>query len=85
MEARYPAVRVHGEMVNVLWQKGRLDAAIALEDHWNELGRSHRFSLFCVYLMDNLEKKPTKAPSKASAGRTRTSSPRVIIPDSRRP
>jgi hypothetical protein len=62
MEARYPAVRVHGEMVNVLWQKGRLDAAIALEDHWNELGRSHRFSLFCVYLMDNLEKKTYEGP-----------------------
>ena len=42
-------VRVYGEMVAVLWAQGNVAAAIALEDLWNELARSHRFSLFCAY------------------------------------
>jgi hypothetical protein len=53
--ARHPAVRVHGEMVDLLWQQGRRDAALRLEGYWNELGKLHTFSLFCAYRMDPLD------------------------------
>ena len=42
-------VRAYGEMVALLWQAGQVHAAIALEDLWNDLAQSHRFSLFCAY------------------------------------
>jgi PAS domain S-box-containing protein len=43
--------RVHafGEMVALLWSAGQRDAAIKLEELWNELGQRHRFALFCAY------------------------------------
>jgi hypothetical protein len=53
--ARHPAVRAYGEMVDLLWQKGRRDAALRLEGYWNELGKLHPFSLFCAYRMDPLD------------------------------
>ena len=52
---QFPAVRAYGEMVDILWQAGRRDAAIRLEEFWNELGRRQTFSLFCAYYMDNLD------------------------------
>jgi signal transduction histidine kinase len=42
-------VRAFGEMVALLWADGRRGAAIRLEELWNELGRSHKFSLVCAY------------------------------------
>lgn len=44
--------RVYGEMVNLLWQQGQPNAAIRLEEYWNELARLYPFSLFCSYLLD---------------------------------
>ncbi|MDP9321004.1 MAG: MEDS domain-containing protein, partial [Chloroflexota bacterium] len=44
-------VRAFGEMVALLWADGRRDAAIRLEELWNELARSHAFSLVCAYPM----------------------------------
>ncbi|HXM38379.1 MAG TPA: MEDS domain-containing protein [Gemmatimonadales bacterium] len=44
--------RAYGEMVNVLWQAGKQDAAIRLEEYWNELARLYPFSLFCSYMLD---------------------------------
>jgi excisionase family DNA binding protein len=43
--------RVHafGEMVALLWGGGKRDAAIRLEELWNELGTRHRFALCCGY------------------------------------
>ena len=52
---RYPAVRVYGEMVDVLWRRGEQDAALRLEDFWNELARLQTFSLFCAYRLDPLD------------------------------
>jgi anti-sigma regulatory factor (Ser/Thr protein kinase) len=45
-------VRVFGEMVAVLWERGLVAAAIALEDLWNELLEGLRFSLLCAYPRD---------------------------------
>lgn len=40
-----------GEMVSVLCEEGRLEAAMRLEQLWNELARRHAFSLRCAYPM----------------------------------
>ena len=44
--------RAYGEMVNLLWQDGQPEAAIRLEEYWNELARLYPFSLFCSYMLD---------------------------------
>jgi hypothetical protein len=46
---REPIVRAFGEMVDVLWRQGNRDAAIRLETLWNDLARTHAFSLMCGY------------------------------------
>lgn len=51
-------VRVYGEMVAVLWAQGNVAAAIALEDLWNDLGRSQQFSLFCAYPLTAFDGAP---------------------------
>jgi PAS domain S-box-containing protein len=42
-------VHAFGEMVALLCARGRHDAALRLEELWNELARRHVFSLFCAY------------------------------------
>jgi hypothetical protein len=42
-------------MVDVLWQRGERDAAIRLEEFWNDLAKLQTFSLLCAYYMDNLD------------------------------
>jgi MEDS: MEthanogen/methylotroph, DcmR Sensory domain len=42
-------VRAYGEMVSVLWEEGLVNAAVQLEELWNDLARRHVFSLFCGY------------------------------------
>jgi hypothetical protein len=44
--------RAHDEMVNLLWHEGKPDAAIRVEEYWNELARLYPFSLFCSYMLD---------------------------------
>jgi signal transduction histidine kinase/ActR/RegA family two-component response regulator len=46
-----PRVRAFGEMVALLWAEGNQAAAIRLEELWNDLGKTHPFSLFCAYPM----------------------------------
>jgi len=52
LRLQYPTVRAYGEMVDVLWQRGQREAAIRLEEYWNDLGGLQTFSLFCAYRMD---------------------------------
>ena len=47
-------VRAFGEMVALLWDEGNVSAAIDLEALWNDLGRDHRFSLYCAYAISSL-------------------------------
>jgi signal transduction histidine kinase len=42
-------VAIFGEMVALLWQQGNAEAAIQLEQFWNELSQVHSFSLLCAY------------------------------------
>lgn len=41
--------RLFGEMVAILWERGDVTGAIALEDLWNDLADSHPFELLCAY------------------------------------
>jgi PAS domain S-box-containing protein len=50
-------VRAYGEMVDVLWRDGNPDAAIRLEELWNDLAHSHTFSLLCAYPKGNFLKE----------------------------
>lgn len=54
--ATYPRVRAFGEMVALLWAQGKSQAALELEDLWNELLGHHPFSLMCAYSLDVLGK-----------------------------
>ena len=47
-------VRAFGEMVALLWAEGNYAGAIRLEELWNDLQKSHSFSLFCAYPMNSL-------------------------------
>ena len=47
-----PRVRIFGEMVALLWAEGNCDAAIRLEELWNNLAKVHPFSLFCAYTLN---------------------------------
>ncbi len=50
--ARGQPVRIFGEVVAVLATMGHIDAAIRLEELWNELSREQDFTLFCGYAAD---------------------------------
>jgi len=40
---------LYGEMVAVLWEQRKYDAAVRLEQLWNELALTHSFYLCCAY------------------------------------
>ncbi len=48
--------RVFGEMVNLLLADGNSQAAIRLEELWNELAKNNSFSLLCGYPMDKFNR-----------------------------
>jgi signal transduction histidine kinase len=49
-------VRAYGEMVDLLWEEGRTDAAIELEELWNGLAKTRAFTLLCAYAMGHFYK-----------------------------
>ena len=55
LRLEYPTVRAYGEMVDLLWRRGEREAAIRLEEFWNDLAGLQTFSLLCAYHMDNLD------------------------------
>jgi PAS domain S-box-containing protein len=46
-------VAAFGEMVALLWTEGKVEAAIRLEQLWNELAKKYSFSLRCAYPIPN--------------------------------
>lgn len=50
-----PGVRVYGEMVALLWQRGLFSLALELEDRWNALLEREPFPLFCGYPLSAFE------------------------------
>jgi PAS domain S-box-containing protein len=53
VRAPRPEIAAFGEMVSLLWTEGKIDAAIRLEQLWNELANKHSFSLRCAYPVAN--------------------------------
>jgi len=51
-----PRVAAFGEMVALLWAEGHSEAAIRLEELWNDLARTHSFSLHCAYPITNFNR-----------------------------
>ncbi|PMS35355.1 signal transduction histidine kinase [Trinickia symbiotica] len=49
MTAANAPVHAYGEMVAVLCASGQYEAAVRLEQLWNELARRYSFTLFCAY------------------------------------
>jgi PAS domain S-box-containing protein len=47
------SIRAYGEMVDVLWRSGQQEAAIRLEEMWNDLRGHFEFSLLCAYVLDS--------------------------------
>ena len=46
-------IAAFGEMVALLWTEGKVEAAIRLEQLWNELAKKHSFFLRCAYPIAN--------------------------------
>ncbi|MDQ2886006.1 MAG: MEDS domain-containing protein, partial [Chloroflexota bacterium] len=56
-------LRLYGEMVALLWARGKHTAALRLEELWNELSRKiHLFLLFCAYPMHIFAAKAYEEP-----------------------
>ena len=51
-----PCIVIFGEMVAVLWAEGKYDAAMRLEELWNNLADKHSFSLRCAYPINGFHK-----------------------------
>jgi hypothetical protein len=51
-----------GEMVALLWADGKTDAAIQLEEFWNDLSTHHAFNLFCAYPMSGFANHASGRP-----------------------
>jgi hypothetical protein len=49
---RHRKVRLFGEMVSILWRSGQPQAALRLEELWNEVTDNYPVSLFCTYMLD---------------------------------
>ncbi len=49
LSKRFSRIHAFGEMVALLWAEGNRDAAISLEELWNQLGKQYHFTLFCAY------------------------------------
>lgn len=53
-------IRAYGEMVDVLWNEGRTEAALILESLWNKLIVGRRLALLCGYSMAHFYKHPNQ-------------------------
>jgi hypothetical protein len=78
-------LRIYGEMVSLLWDDGRRDAALKLENLWNHLASRYRFTLLCAYPLASMEWGPNTAPfrgicSSHSSVRVRFSAPVADLP-----
>jgi hypothetical protein len=54
LRLRFGKIRIFGEMVNVLWKNEEHEAAMKLEECWNNLSRKFDFSLLVSYSLDSI-------------------------------
>lgn len=64
-------VRIFGEMVALLWEEKKYDAAICLEELWSDLHKTHSFSLFCAYPIKSFSESHIKSFNDVCAKHTR--------------
>ncbi len=57
-DVRNRRVVVFGEMVAVLWKEKQFEAAIRLEQLWNELAKTRFFFLHCAYPAKGMQGEP---------------------------
>jgi len=56
-EGKTPRVAAFGEMVALLWVDGNAEAALRLEELWNDLARTYPFYLRCAYPMSGFHRE----------------------------
>jgi DNA-binding NarL/FixJ family response regulator len=56
-KTEHPRVTVFGEWVSLLLAEGKADAAIRLEQLWNQLAAIYEFDLLCGYALSNFHHK----------------------------
>jgi len=57
-----PEIAAFGEMVSLLWTEGKVEAAIRLEQLWNELATKLAFSLRCAYPVSHFNGEKNSQP-----------------------
>jgi PAS domain S-box-containing protein len=57
-----PEVAAFGEMVSLLWTEDKVEAAVRLEQLWNQLAKKHFFSLRCAYPVANFHSEEHTRP-----------------------
>jgi len=65
-------IAAFGEMVALLYADGNAQAALELEQLWNDLARSHAFSLHCAYPLKVFAREQMASGSTTSALPTAT-------------
>lgn len=61
-KAARPEIAAFGEMVSLLWAEGKVEAAIRLEELWNELAKNITFSLRCAYPVSHFNGENNSQP-----------------------
>ncbi len=51
--AQWSGIRAFGEMVAVLWEGGHPAMALRLEQFWEDLAQTNKFSLLCAYALNS--------------------------------
>jgi PAS domain S-box-containing protein len=51
-----------GEMVTLLWEQGKVEATVRLEQLWNDLAKTRSFSLFCAYPLGTFNRREHGEP-----------------------
>jgi signal transduction histidine kinase len=61
-EGKNNSAVIFGEMVALLWAEGKPEAAVALEQLWNDLAQKHAFTLLCAYPMNGFCREEDNGP-----------------------
>jgi hypothetical protein len=54
-KAEHPRVAFCGERAGLLWAEGKADAAIRVEQLWNDLAKMHELDILCAYPLRSFE------------------------------
>jgi CheY-like chemotaxis protein len=57
LDGRDTIIRAYGEMVDLLSQEENIDAAIRLEELWNDLAGTYAYSMLCGYAIDSFDQE----------------------------